>query len=78
MKYFLTILLGNLSLNTKIRFNSMSKNKIIKEFKTPKEIHDELFACINCEFEDLCSHILPFPLNLCEKCKNYRKKDYDY
>lgn len=56
----------------------MSKNKIIKEFKTPEKIYEELFACINCEFEDLCSHILPFPLNLCEKCKNYRKKDYDY
>ena len=74
MKYSLTILLGKLSLNIKFKFNRMPKNKIIKEFKTPKEIHDELFACINCVFEDKCDKILPFPINLCNKCEDYIKR----
>lgn len=53
----------------------MSKNKINKEFITPEKIHEVLFACINCVFEDKCEKILPFPINLCDKCENYIKRE---
>lgn len=52
----------------------MAKKNTIEEIKTPEKIHEELFACINCEFENECEYILPFPLNLCEKCLNFKKK----
>lgn len=52
----------------------MAKKKTIEEIKTPEKIHEELFACINCEFENECKYILPFPLNLCEKCLNFKKR----
>jgi hypothetical protein len=40
---------------------------------TPKELYDNLFACINCVFEDTCTNQLPFPLNLCEHCEKFEK-----
>ena len=52
----------------------MAKKKIVEDIKTREQIHEELFACINCEFEDKCEHILAFPLNLCEKCLSYKKR----
>jgi hypothetical protein len=50
----------------------MSRKKK-EELPTPKELYDSLFACINCVYEGKCDHILPFPLNLCEKCDEYEK-----
>ena len=40
---------------------------------TSKELYDNLFACINCVYEDTCSNQLPFPLNLCECCDKFKK-----
>ena len=56
----------------------MSRKKK-EELPTPKELYDNLFACINCVNEGKCDHMLPFPLNLCEKCDEYQKiiKNFD-
>lgn len=56
----------------------MAKKKIVEDIKTPEQIHEELFACINCKYEKECLHVFPFPLNLCEKCVDYIKKDFVY
>lgn len=54
----------------------MKKKKINEEVKTPRQIHDELNACINCVFEDVCETVLPFPINLDECCERYEKKEF--
>lgn len=43
------------------------KKKIIntEQFIKPK-------ACITCQKEKQCTHILPFPDNLCEHCTEYQ------
>ena len=50
----------------------MSKKRD-NEITTPIEIHNNLEACINCEYELECTDILPFPINLCDKCIKYKK-----
>lgn len=49
-----------------------NKKDIIKE--TSLEVHNNLEACINCEYELECTDILPFPDNLCDKCIKYKKR----
>ena len=53
----------------------MVKKKQDIHILTPEEIHEQLFACINCKFEGKCENILPFPIRLCEKCDKYEKID---
>lgn len=50
----------------------MKKTKI--KVKSLEEIYQELFACINCVFELNCNKVLPFPINLCNKCEDYIKR----
>lgn len=50
------------------------KKKIMMTNK--QEVHDTLFACINCVFENTCKNTLPFPDNLSEKCEKYKKIEY--
>ena len=54
----------------------MKKKKTTEEIKSPKQIHEELNACINCVFEDTCATVLPFPVNLYDCCNNYEKTEY--
>ena len=54
----------------------MSK-KQNNEIITPIEIHNNLEACINCEYELECTDILPFPINLCDKCSKYKKCSFN-
>lgn len=51
----------------------MSK-KQDNEIITSIEIHNKLEACINCEYELECTDILPFPINLCDRCDKYKKR----
>jgi hypothetical protein len=55
----------------------MAKKKDNITHLSPKEIHEQLFACINCKLEGKCENILPFPINLCEKCEKYEKREFD-
>ena len=50
----------------------MAKKKTL-DTKPLKEVYDNLFACINCVYEDICTNQLPFPLNLCECCDKFKK-----
>ena len=43
---------------------------------TEEDIHNSLFACINCKYENTCTEQLPFPMNLCEKCDKYVKINF--
>ena len=53
----------------------MANNKKITECViTPQERHEQLNACINCEFEEKCNKVLPFPINLEDCCTDYKKK----
>ena len=55
----------------------MAKKKEVITQLSPKDIHEQLFACINCKFEGKCENILPFPIRLCEKCEKYEKRKFD-
>lgn len=49
----------------------MKKTKQIINKITPQEYHQQLNACINCIYENICT--LPFPINLTECCEKYKK-----
>lgn len=51
----------------------MKKTKQIINKITPQEYHQQLNACINCIYENICT--LPFPINLSECCEKYKKKN---
>lgn len=52
-----------------------NKKEIIKE--TPLDVHNRLEACINCIYEDYCTNILPFPVNIYDKCDKYKKRAFN-
>lgn len=55
----------------------MAKKKPVENVLTPEQHHQQLNACINCVFEDYCSNMLPFPLNLDECCDKYQKIKFE-
>lgn len=55
----------------------MSNKKDLIEVLSTEEIHNNLEACINCEYELECTDILPFPDNLCDKCSKYKKCSFN-
>lgn len=54
----------------------MKKTKQIINKITPQEYHQQLNACINCIYENICT--LPFPINLSECCEKYKKNNNIY
>lgn len=54
----------------------MAKKKITENILTPEQHHQQLNACINCIYEDYCSNMLPFPVNLYDCCEKYQKTKF--
>ena len=56
----------------------MAKKTKMTKIDTPQEVHEKLFACINCVYEKECLNVFPFPLNLCDCCERYKKEEKEF